>query len=324
MTCSELPVPKVKDGEALVRMERAGVNFIDVYMRKGIYRRSGTYANAVPFTPGMEGAGRVAALGRGVEDLAENDRVAWCLSLGSYAEHAAVPAWRLVKVPGDVPSDIAAALMLQGCTAHYLTHSAFPLGPGTSCLIHAGAGGVGQLVIQLAKRLGATVFATVGSAAKARIAAARGADHVILYREADFREAVLGLTGGEGVDVVYDSVGQATFRRSIRTLKRRGTCVLFGGSSGAVASLDPLDLAEAGSVFLTRPHLADYLSDGAQIGERVGSLFAAWRDGELAVTIDRRYPLAEAGNAHEALESRRTAGKILLDVADQAARPALS
>jgi NADPH2:quinone reductase len=316
MLWTDVAVPTPGDGEVLVRIERAGVNFIDVYMREGIYRRSHTYANALPFTLGMEGAGRVAAVGSAVEGLAEGDRVAWCLSRGSYAEQAAVPAWRLVKVPDDVPTDIAATFMLQGCTAHYLTHSAFPLGPGKSCLIHAGAGGVGQLVIQLAKRLGAQVFATVGSPAKAEIATARGADHVILYRETDFREAILAITGGAGLDVVYDSVGQATFARSIRTLKRRGTCVLFGGASGAVTAVDPLDLAETGSVFLTRPHLADYMADAGEINRRADSLFAAWRDGGLTVTIDRHDPLAEAATAHDALESRETAGKILLEVAD--------
>lgn len=316
MIWTDVPVPELHDGEALVRIERAGANFIDVYMRKGIYKRSHTYANALPLILGMEGAGRIVAVGAGVENLANDDRVAWCLGGGSYAEQAVVPAWRLVKVPHDVPTDIATTLMLQGCTAHYLTHSAFPLAPGKSCLIHAGAGGVGQLAIQLAKRLGAKVFATVGSPAKAEIATARGADHVILYRETDFREAILAETDGEGVDVVYDSVGQTTFAGSIRTLKRRGTCVLFGGSSGAVTSVDPLDLAEAGSVFLTRPHLADYMASAGEIGARADSLFAAWRDGGLTVTIDRHYPLAQAAKAHGALESRQSAGKILLDVAD--------
>ena len=217
-----------------------------------------------------------------------------------------------MRVPDGVPLDIATALQLQGMTAHYLTHSLFPLAEGHTCLIHAGAGGMGQLAIQLAKMRGAEVIVTVGSAEKVEIAKARGADHVILYREVDFADAVLEATGGTGVDVVYDSVGQETFAGSLRCLRRRGTCALFGGSSGAVTSVNPLDLAEAGSVFLTRPHLASYTADADEIRGRAADLFAMVADGRLRVAIHEELPLAEAARAHDTIEARQTKGKLLL------------
>jgi NADPH2:quinone reductase len=306
------PVPG--RGEALVRLACAGVNFIDVYMRNGSYARSQTYKTPLPMTLGMEGAGTVEALGPGAEGVAVGDRVAYCLARGSYAEQAAAPAWRLVKLPHDVPFAVATALMLQGSTAHYLTHSAFALGPGHTCLVHAAAGGVGQLLVQLAKRRGARVIATVGNAEKAELARRRGADHVILYRDTDFREEVLRATGGRGVDVVYDSVGKDTIHRSIRSLKRRGLCVMFGASSGAVSAIEPLELAEAGSVFFTRPHLADYTATADELRGRAAELFAAWRDGTLEVSIDRELPLAAAAEAHRLLEARETRGKLLLRI----------
>jgi NADPH2:quinone reductase len=308
--------PEPKPGEALIRVTCAGVNYIDVYMRDGSYRRSHTYVTDLPFTIGMEGAGRVVATGAGVANLAAGDRVAWCIVRGAYAEYAAVPAWKLVKVPDDVPFPVATALMLQGFTAHYLTHSAFRLGPGQTCLVHAAAGGVGQLLVQLAKHAGATVIGTVGSPEKAALAKARGLDHAILYRETDFREAVMALTGGQGVDVVYDSVGKDTVPKSIRSLKRRGVCVNFGASSGQADPIVPLDLAEAGSVFFTRPHLADYIATADEIRTRADDLFAAYRSGALAVTIDRTLPLAAAADAHRIIEGRGTTGKLLLTVAE--------
>lgn len=311
---AEVDPPRPGPGEALVRIACAGINFIDVYMRNGSYARSHTYKTPLPMVIGMEGAGTVVELGAGVTDLKVGDTVAYCLARGSYAELAVVPAWRLSRVPPDVPLPVATTLMLQGCTAHYLTHSAFPLGPGHTCLIHAGAGGVGQLVIQLAKLRGARVFATVGSADKAEIAKARGADACILYREEDFREKVMQLTDGRGVDVVYDSVGKDTIHRSIRSLRRRGVCILFGGSSGQVAAIEPLELAEAGSVFFTRPHLADYTASAEEIRSRTADLFQAWKDGKLKVTIDREIPLADAAEAHRILEGRGTRGKLLLQV----------
>lgn len=311
---SEVDKPVPQPGEALVELECAGVNFIDIYMRAGQYARSHTYRTPLPMTLGMEGGGVVVALGEGVADFAVGDRVAYCIVRGSYAQFASVPASRLVPVPANVPMPIATGLMLQGLTAHYLAHSAYALGPGKTCLIHAGAGGVGQLLIQLAKLRGATVIATVGSGEKAVIAGERGADHVILYRDVDFRDEVRRLTGGRGVDVVYDAVGRDTIARSIRSLARRGLCVNYGGASGLVASIEPLELAEAGSVYFTRPHLADYISSAAELRERAADLFAAYAAGILAVTIERELPLADVAEAHRWLEARHTKGKLLLDV----------
>jgi len=311
---SDIMPPPVGPGEALVELECAGVNFIDIYMRSGLYARSHTYQTPLPMTLGMEGGGVVAAVGDGVTDFAVGDRVAYCIVRGSYAQFASVPVSRLVPVPPHVPMPIATGLMLQGLTAHYLSHSAYSLGPGKTCLVHAGAGGVGQLLIQLAKLRGATVIATVGSEEKAVIAQARGADHVILYREVDFRDEVKRLTGGRGVDVVYDAVGRDTIARSIRSLARRGVCINYGGASGLVASIEPLELAEAGSVYFTRPHLADYISSPAELRERAADLFAAYAAGKLRVTIERELPLADVAEAHRWLEARRTKGKLLLEL----------
>jgi len=301
----DVPVPKPAAGEALVKLEYAGVNFIDVYMRSGEYARSQTYKTPLPMVVGMEGIGTVE--GSGV-------RVAYCIVRGSYAEYAAVPAWRLVKVPADVPSPVAVTLMLQGLTAHYLSHSAFALEKGHTCLVHAAAGGVGQLLVQCAKLRGATVIGTAGNAEKAAIAKARGADHVILYREKDFREDVMRLTGGKGVDVVYDAIGKDTIAHSIRSLRRRGTCINYGGASGLVRSIDPLELGEAGSVFFTRPHLADYIATPEELAWRAADLFSAWRAGKLVVSVEREYALAEAGAAHRYLEAGKTKGKLLLRI----------
>ncbi len=308
----EVETPGLEDGEALVRISHAGINFIDTYMRGGIFKKSTTYKNQPPFTPGMEGAGIVEAVGPGVDGIKPGDRVAYCLDLGSYAEFAAVPAWKLIKVPADVPMDIATALQLQGMTAHYLTHSLYPLKDGDSCLIHAGAGGMGQLAIQMAKIRGAQVFVTVGSPEKAEIAKARGADHAILYREVDFAEAVRELTSGEGVNVVYDSVGKDTIRQSMKCLKPRGVLSNNGNASGRIDAIDPLDLAEAGSVFFTRPHLADYIPTPEARRERCRDLFRFYGEDKLTVTIDRTFPLADAKAAHDAIEGRQSKGKMLL------------
>lgn len=307
-------VPEPGEGEALVRIHRAGINFIDVYIRTGIFRKSMTYPNAPPFTPGMEGAGIVEAVGTGVDNVKPGDRVAYCLNLGSYAEYAVVTAWKLMAVPEDVPMDVACALQLQGMTAHYLTHSLYALKAGDSCLIHAGAGGLGQLLIQLAKAKGATVLVTVGSVEKAEIAKQRGVDHAILYRDVDFAEAVDEITGGEGVNVVYDSIGKDTVQQSLKCLKPRGVLSNNGNASGPIGALDPLDLAEAGSVFFTRPHLADYIPTPEARRERTDDLFRLYRDGSLAVTLDRTFPLEDAKAAHDALEGRQSKGKMLLAV----------
>jgi NADPH2:quinone reductase len=239
------------------------------------------------------------------------DRVAYCISRGAYAEYAVVPAWRLVPIPGDIDWPLAVALQLQGSTAHYLTHSLFPLQPGHTCLVHAGAGGVGQLLVQLAVARGARVLATVGTADKAATVKSLGAAEAILYREVDFREAVMAHTGGKGVDVVYDSVGRDTIHKSIRSLKRRGTCVMFGASSGQVEGIAPLELAEAGSVFFTRPHLADYMQPHELRG-RAQDLFDHLQAGRLKVSIERTFALGELSQAHRLLEGRQTRGKLLI------------
>lgn len=314
MEYGDWPQPVPKPGEVLVKLDYSGVNFTEVYQRAGLYARSHTYETPLPMVIGSEGGGSVVALGDGVDGLRTGDRVSYCIVRGSYAEYAVVPAWRLVKVPDDVPTTVATALMLQGFTAHYLSHSAYALKPGDSCLIHAGAGGVGQLLIQMAKIRGATVLTTVGTAEKTLIAKAAGADHVILYRDTDFREEVMRLTGKRGVDVVYDAVGKDTIAKSLRSLRRRGLCVNYGGASGLVESVEPLELAEAGSVFFTRPHLADYIADREELMMRADDLFSLWREGKLKVAIDREFPLQQAAEAHRYLEGRQTRGKLLLKI----------
>jgi NADPH2:quinone reductase len=314
LALTEMPQPAIGSGDALVKLDYAGINFIDIYMRSGRYARSQTYQTPLPMTIGMEGGGTVAAIGADVKNVREGDRVAYCIVRGSYAEYAAVPAWKLVRIPSDVPLDIATALMLQGLTAHYLTHSAFRLEAGQTALVHAGAGGVGQLLIQLAKSRGARVIATAGSEEKAAIAKARGADDVILYRETDFRDAVMRLTERRGVDVVYDAVGKDTIAGSIRSLKKRGVCINYGGASGLVESVNPLELGEAGSIFFTRPHLADYLQTAHEVESRACEVLDAWRNGLLKPTIEREYPLAAAADAHRHIEGGQTKGKLLLRI----------
>lgn len=314
MVLREVPVPEPGPGEVLVRLRYAGVNYTDVYNRNGLYAKSHTYANSPPFTLGREGGGVVERVGEDVTSVAAGDRVAWCLALGSYAEAAVVPAWRLVKVPDGIGMATATALMLQGCTAHYLTHSLFRIEAGTRCLVHAAAGGVGQCLVALSKHMGAEVFATVGTEDKAEIAASLGADHVILYRREDFAARVRGVTGGRGVDVVYDSVGRATIEGSMRSLAPRGTLVNFGAASGAVESIEPLALAEAGSLYFTRPHMADYMRDADEIEWRGRAMFEHHVAGRVPATIDRVLPLEDAAEAHRLLEARETRGKLLLKV----------
>jgi NADPH2:quinone reductase len=310
---ADVDVSQPGEGEALVKLDYAGVNFIDVYTRRGDYAKSDTYANRPPFTLGREGSGIVVELGPHVEDITVGDRVAYCLVPGSYAEYAVVPAWRLVNVPPSLDLPSATALMLQGCTAHYLSHSLFPIQPGQRCLIHAASGGVGQILLQLAKIRDAEVFATVGSEEKAALARRNGADHVILYRQQDFADVVADLTGGEGVDVVYDAVGKATIEGSMRCVKRRGTLVNFGGASGLVTAIDPLALAEAGSIFFTRPHMADYMRDADEIRQRAADMFGHVESGRVKINIDKIYRLADAAQAHRDLEAAKTTGKLLLD-----------
>lgn len=309
-----IDVPEPGPGQVRVKISFAGINFIDIYMRRGMYANNRAYATTLPLTIGMEGSGIIDDVGSDVSGFKTGDRVAYCLSPGSYAEYTIVPAWKLARVPKDIDLDIGAALMLQGGTAHYLSHSLYKLSANDTCLIHAGSGGVGQLLIQIAKAKGTTVITTVGSEAKAETAHARGADHVILYEQQDFKEEVRRITDGAGVDVVYESVGQATFERSIHSLKHRGTCVLFGASSGPVTSMNPQILADAGSIFLTRPNLADYMANADEISGRTNDLFAMIADDTLSIDISQTFPLAKAADAHAALEGRGTTGKILLSV----------
>ena len=317
LSYDDIPQPEVVDGQALVKIDIAGVNFIDVYMRNGLYAKSHTYAQKLPMTIGMEGAGIITSfgsIGGNIEasSIKEGDRVAYCTELGSYAGYASVETWKLIPVPDDIPLDIATTLMLQGSTAHYLSNSLFPLKPGQRCLIHAASGGVGQLLVQLAKSRGAEVFASVGSLEKATLAKTNGADHTILYKDEDFAAFILDATDGDGVHVVYDSIGKATINGSLKATRRRGTCVNYGAASGAVEAVSPLDLAEAGSVYFTRPHLADYISTHDERMMRANDLFNLYRGGKLKVTIDRTFPLAGAADAHRTIEAGLTKGKLLL------------
>jgi len=298
--------PSPGPGEIVVRVEAAGLNFI------AVYHRTGLYPNPLPFVPGMEGAGAVAAVGPGVTGWREGDRAAWAGILGSYAERVALSADRAVAVPPGLGTDTAAALMLQGMTAQYLCTSTYPLEKGDTCLVHAAAGGVGLLLVQMAKRRGAHVIGTVGTEAKAELARAAGADDVILYAREDFLEGVKRLTGGRGVDVVYDSVGRATAEKSLDCLVPRGMAVFYGNASGPVPPIDPLLLSRKGSLFLTRPNLVHYVADRASLEARAGEVLGEAVAGRLKVRIDRRYPWAEAPEAHRALEGRQTTGKVLL------------
>jgi len=302
----EMPRPQPKAGEALVRIEAAGVNFIDVYVRTGQYKAS------FPATIGTEAAGVVEEVASDVTGVRPGERVAYWGVLGAYAQYAAVPAGRLVALPDEVTTRQAAAVLLQGMTAHYLTHATYPLRAGKTCLVHAAAGGVGLLLCQIAKKKGARVIGTVGTPEKARRARQAGADEVILYKEADFAAETRRLTGGRGVAVVYESVGKTTFDKSIDCLAPRGYLVLFGQSSGAVPPLDPQVLNQKGSLFLTRPTLAHYTATREELLERSSAIFSWIREGSLEVAVDRELPLASAEQAHRLLESRATSGKILL------------
>ncbi len=302
----ERPMPVPGPAEALVRLAASGVNFIDTYHRGGLYKVE------LPFTLGVEGAGTVEQVGSAVTELAPGDRVAWAMEPGAYAEYAKVAAWRLVKIPPATSFESAAAAMLQGMTAHYLVHSTFPLGSRHTALIHAAAGGTGLLLVQMAKRLGARVIGTAGTEAKAVLAREAGADEVIRYTETDFAAEIRRLTAGAGVDVVYDSVGKTTFEGSLNSLKPRGMMVSFGNASGAVPDFPPLLLAQKGSLFLTRPNLAHYAATREEIAWRAGDVLAWIGDGSLKLRIDKKYPLSEAAQAHRALESRATTGKLIL------------
>lgn len=304
----EIATPTPGPGQALVRVRAAGVNFIDTYHRKGLYPLP------LPITLGREGAGVVESVGEGVSVVKVGDRVGWALDGISYATHSVVAAERLVPIPENLGFEEAAALLLQGMTAHYLTHSTYSLKEGETCLVHAAAGGVGLLLCQVAKMRGARVIGTTSTEEKASLARAAGADEVILYSREDFLPAVKRLTGGQGVDVVYESVGKDTFARSLDCLRPRGYLVLFGQSSGPVPPFDPQTLNGKGSLFLTRPSLAHYVQTRAKLLERAADVLGWAAEGKLNVRIDRRYSLEEAAQAHIDLESRRTSGKVILTV----------
>lgn len=302
----ELSVPEAKGNEAVVKIAAIGVNFIDVYYREGRYKA------VVPFIPGLEASGEVVAVGPDVTDIKVGDRVAYTMVMGSYAEYAAVAADRLVKIPEGVTCQQAAAVMLQGSTAHYLSHDTYPLKRGETALVHAAAGGVGLLLVQMARDIGARVIGTTSTEEKARLARDAGAHDVILYTQQDFEAETRRLTDGRGVDVVYDSVGKTTFEKGLNVLRPRGYMVLFGGSSGAVPPFDLIQLSQKGSLYVTRPTLAHYIASREDLERRAHDLFAMILSGKLKMRIEHTYPLKDAAQAHRDLESRKTTGKLLL------------
>lgn len=306
LTLVDVPVPKPKPNEAVVKIAATGVNFIDVYFREG------RYPAQLPFIDGQEAAGTVTEVGSDVKSLRPGDRVAYCNTLGSYAEYQAVPAERLVKVPDKLDDQQAAAAMLQGMTAHYLVHSTYPLKKGETALIHAAAGGVGLLLVQMAKNIGARVIATVGSEEKAKLAKEAGADEVIIYTKQDFEAETKRLTDNKGVHVVYDGVGKSTFDGDLNVLRPRGYLVLFGGASGAVPPFDPIKLSQKGSLFLTRPTLMNYTSAREELEQRAGDVLNWIATGKLKLRIEHKYKLADAARAHHDLEGRKTTGKLIL------------
>lgn len=302
----EVAIPEPGPGEARIKVEYAGLNFID------IYQRTGQYKLLLPFTPGLEAGGVVDAVGEGVKEVKVGDRVAYCMVNGAYAEYAVVPAAKLVPAPPSLGIDVVTALMVQGLTAHYLAISTFPLSEKHTALIHAAAGGAGRLLVQVAKRAGARVIATVGTEEKAALARSAGADEVILYTQRDFVSETKRLTAGAGVDVVYDSVGKSTFYGGLDCLKPRGMMVLWGQASGPVGAFDPQILNQKGSLYLTRPSLGAYVATREELLWRANDLFTWVQAGELDVRIDRIFSLAEAAEAHAYIENRQTKGKVLL------------
>ncbi len=302
----DLPTPEPGPGQARLKVEATGVNFIEIYQRTGYYKVP------LPWTPGSEGAGTVEAVGPGVSEVKPGDRVAWTGVPGSYATHTVGPVTALVPLPEKLSFQDGAAAMLQGMTAHYLTHSTYPLKAGETCLVHAAAGGVGLLLCQMAKMLGARVIGTVSTDAKAKLARENGADDIILYTQQDFEVEVKRLTDGKGVNVVYDSVGKDTFEKSLNCLKLRGYLVLFGASSGPAPEIDPQSLQGKGSLFLTRPTLIHYTATREELLQRSGDVLGWVASGKLKLRIEKTFPLAEASKAHEALASRATTGKLLL------------
>ncbi len=301
-----IETPIANSGEVLIKTEAIGVNFIDVY------HRTGSYAGELPFVPGMEAAGIVDSIGPDVDGVNVGDRVAYAMCMGSYAQYAVVPSWKVVRLPKNVDSRLGAAVILQGMTAHYLSHSTYSLGAKDTALVHAAAGGVGLLLVQMAKKCGAKVIGTVSTHEKVKRVMTAGADEVIVYTESDFEVDTMKLTNAIGVDVVYDSVGKTTFEKSLNCLKPRGNMILFGQSSGRVPPMDPQILNEKGSIFITRPTLGDYARDRVELLNRATDVFGWIAKDELDVSIDKVFPLEQASEAHEYLESRMSSGKILL------------
>jgi len=306
MEWRELPDPEAGPGEIVVDVAAAGLNYIDTYQRSGLYPMQ------LPFTPGLEGSGTVVSVGEGATGPSPGERVAWTASIGSYAHRVKMPADNAVTVPAGVDLETAAAVPLQGMTAHYLAIDTFPLSAGDRCLVHAGAGGVGLLLIQIAKLRGAEVFTTVGTPEKAELAAAAGADHTILYRDVDFAAAITEIAGDRPLDVVYDGVGKSVFAQSLTLLRPRGMMVTFGNASGPVEPVSPLDLSANGSIFLTRPTLFHYVANHDELQRRADDLFGWIADGKLDIRIGARFDLAAAPDAHWALEGPPTTGKVLL------------
>lgn len=312
---TDVPTPKPGRGEVLVRVAFAGVNFMDVHTRQGKYRTSSTYPVRVPVTLGMEGAGEVVEIGDGVDEIAVGDRVAWCIAWGSYAQFAVVPVAKIAKVPDAIPLSLAAAAIFQGSTAHYLVEDVAKLKPGMTCLVHAGSGAIGQLLIQLAHRLGVFVISTASTPEKRAAAASAGADLAIPYGDGDFAEAVRSATGGAGVDVVFDAVGKDTLRASMRATRVRGLIVNYGSVSGSIKDLDPIELGEAGSLLLTRPRLADHMRTRAEVQRRADDIFAAIAEGTLRIATAPDVAFDDIRSAHAALEERRQVGKAVIDLA---------
>lgn len=306
LVLTDVDDPMPGPGELLVEVRAAGLNFIDTYHRGGLYPMD------FPMTPGLEGAGVVRATGDGVEGISEGDRVGWVNSIGSYAELNTVAAAAAIPIPADIEYDDAAAVLLQGITAHYLARDTFPLSTGHRCLIHAGAGGVGLLLTQIAKLAGAEVITTVGAEDKAELSRRAGADHVIVYTKEDFKDVIVESYGADGIDVVYDGVGAATFEKGLDILKPKGMMVTFGNASGPVPEISPLELMRKGSLFLTRPTMFHYIETREKLLERASDLFDWIRSGDLEVRVGEHYPLEQASEAHRSLEGRRTTGKVLL------------
>lgn len=306
LVMADVDDPTPGPGELLVRVAAAGLNYIDTYHRGGLYPMD------FPMTPGLEGAGSVVAIGSDVEGFSESDRVGWVAALGSYSELHLVPADKAIPLPDEVEAKTAAAVLLQGITAHYLATDTFPLSRGNRCLVHAGAGGVGLLLTQISKMRGAEVITTVGTEAKAELSRKAGADRVIVYTDDDFKEAIVGEFGEDGIDVVYDGVGAATFEKGLDILRPRGMMVTFGNASGPVPEVSPLLLMQKGSLFLTRPTMFHYIATREALLGRASDLFDWISSGDLNVLIGDEYPLAEAAEAHRALEGRQTTGKVLL------------